>query len=298
MLEWHIRKMDRGGIMIKCIASDMDGTLLNAYQKVTEENKAAILKAQEQGVEFVVATGRSYQEAQFVLKEAGIECPMICVNGAEIRSKDGEIISSNPLSKEQAIEAARILREQGIYFEVYTSKGTFTDNDDKGISAIIDIFASANPEAPMELLVQGAKERFAKGLVHVVDSYDMLFNDEDQQIYKFLAFSMNETEQANGKKALETIDDLALSSSGHMNIEITSQQAQKGVALEAFVKERGIELSETMAMGDNENDLSMFALVGRAVAMGNASFEIQMECDVVTGTNDENGVAQAILEVL
>lgn len=284
--------------MIKCIASDMDGTLLNAYQKITEENKAAILKAQEQGVEFVVATGRSYQEAQFVLEEAGIECPMICVNGAEIRSKEGEIMSSNPLSKEQAIAAARILREQGIYFEVYTSKGTFTDNEDKGISAIIDIFSSANPEAPMELIVQGAKERFVKGLVHIVDSYDMLFNDEDSQIYKFLAFSLDETEQANGKSALESIDGLALSSSGHLNIEITSLQAQKGVALEAFVAERGIELSETMAMGDNENDLSMFARVGRAVAMGNASFEIQMECDVVTGTNDENGVAQAILEVL
>lgn len=284
--------------MIKCIASDMDGTLLNGYQQITEENKAAILKAQQQGVEFVIATGRSYDEAIFVIKEAGIKCPVICVNGAEVRSEDGELITTNPLSKQQALEAAAILREKGIYFEVYTSKGTYTNNEDKGISAIIDIFASANPEASMEVLVQGAKERFNKGLVQKVDSYDRLFNDEDCQIYKFLAFSLSEKEQEAGKEALNSVEDLAISSSGHLNIEITSKQAQKGIALEAFVKARGIEMSETMAIGDNENDLSMFSRVGRAVAMGNAAFNIQMECDVVTATNDESGVAQAIEEVL
>lgn len=284
--------------MIKCIASDMDGTLLNAYQKITKENKAAILKAQAQGVEFVVATGRSYQEAMFVLEEAGLKCPVISVNGAEVRNVDGEVVVTNPLAKAQAKEAATLLRELGIYFEVYTNKGTFTDNEDKGLTAIIDIFASANPEAPMEMIVDGAKERFKQGLVHVVDNYESLFDDGEQQIYKFLAFTTEAEKQTAGRRALEGIAGLAISSSGFLNIEVTSEDAQKGVALERFVKERGIEMSETMAIGDNENDLSMLNRAGRAVAMGNASFEIQMECDVVTATNDESGVAQAILEVL
>jgi Cof subfamily protein (haloacid dehalogenase superfamily) len=284
--------------MMKCIATDMDGTLLNGYQKITEENKAAIVKAQEQGIEVVVATGRSYAEAMYVIKEAGLELPVICVNGAEVRAKDGTLITTNPLSKEQATDAAMLLRELGIYFEVYTSKGTFTDNHAKGISAIIDIFASANPEAPMEMLEAGAQERFNSGLVHVVENYDMLFEDEDCQIYKFLAFSIDEQAQMNGKEALGKLDGLAISSSGHLNIEVTSQKAQKGIALEAFVESKGIEMSETMAIGDNENDLSMLHKVGRAVAMGNASFPIQAECDVVTATNDESGVAKAILEIL
>ncbi|MCM3586796.1 HAD family hydrolase [Mesobacillus maritimus] len=284
--------------MIKCIATDMDGTLLNGYQKITEENKAAILKAQEQGVEVVVATGRSYQEAIFVLEEAGLKCPVIGVNGAEVRTPEGEIVVTNPLTKQQAKEAAAILRDLGIYFEVYTNKGTYTDNEDKGISAIIDIFASANPELSMDLLVEGAKERFVKGLVSVVENYEMIFEDDEFQVYKFLAFSLSEEEQARGKELLQNQDGLAISSSGHLNIEITSQQAQKGVALEAFVKERGIEMSETMAIGDNENDLSMLRRVGRAVAMENASYAIKAECDVVTATNDESGVGKAILEVL
>ena len=179
-----------------------------------------------------------------------------------------------------------------------TNKGTYTDNEDKGISAIIDIFASANPELSMDLLVEGAKERFVKGLVSVVENYEMIFEDDEFQVYKFLAFSLSEEEQARGKELLQNQDGLAISSSGHLNIEITSQQAQKGVALEAFVKERGIEMSETMAIGDNENDLSMLRRVGRAVAMENASYAIKAECDVVTATNDESGVGKAILEVL
>ena len=203
--------------MIKCIASDMDGTLLNAYQKINEENKAAILKAQAQGVEFVVATGRSYQEAMFVLEEAGLKCPVISVNGAEVRNVDGEVVVTNPLAKAQAKEAATLLRELGIYFEVYTNKGTFTDNEDKGLTAIIDIFASANPEAPMEMIVDGAKERFKQGLVHVVDNYESLFDDGERQIYKFLAFTTEAEKQTAGRRALEGIAGLAISSSGFLN---------------------------------------------------------------------------------
>ncbi|KKK38030.1 hydrolase [Mesobacillus campisalis] len=284
--------------MIKCIATDMDGTLLNSAQQITEENKSAILQAKEQGVEVVVATGRSYDEAMFVLREAGLQLPAICVNGAEVRSPDGEVVATNPLSKAQAKEAARILNEKEIYFEVYTNQGTFTDDRDKGITVIVDIFSSANPEAPVDVILKGAEERFEKGLVHVVDSYDELFDNDEHQIYKFLAFSFDDEKQAEGREALSVIEGLALSSSGHSNIEITSEKAQKGIALEAFVKERGLEMSETMAIGDNENDLSMLTRAGRAVAMGNAGFAIQAECDVVTSTNDESGVGKAILEVL
>ena len=64
--------------MIKCIATDMDGTLLNSVQQISEENKEAILKAQAQGIEVVVATGRSYQEATYVLAAGRPNLPGYC----------------------------------------------------------------------------------------------------------------------------------------------------------------------------------------------------------------------------
>ncbi len=66
----------------------MDGTLLTATQQITAENREAIRRAQSQGIEVIIATGRSYTEASFVLDAAGLTCPMICANGAEIRSPE------------------------------------------------------------------------------------------------------------------------------------------------------------------------------------------------------------------
>ena len=284
--------------MIKCIATDMDGTLLTATQEITAENREAINKALDQGVEVVVATGRSYQEAKFVLQESGLMLPMICVNGAEVRSKDGEIVSSSPLDKEQARQAALRLVENGVYFEVYTNEGTFTEDEDKAISIIVDIFSTANPEVPIERIAEAAEERLLKGLVRKIEHYDRLFEDDQYEIYNLLAFSLDPEKLEAANVALREIEGLAISSSGSENIEITSLEAQKGIALEKFVQTRGISLQETMALGDNFNDVSMLKKVGKPVAMGNAVDEIKALCGEVTLSNQESGVGKAIMAVL
>jgi hypothetical protein len=284
--------------MIKCIASDMDGTLLNSTQQISEENKEAILKAQAEGIEFVVATGRSYQEATYVLAEAGLTCPIICVNGAEIRSEQGEVLSANPISKQLARAAAALLREEDVYFEVYTDKGAYTIDADKAVSILVDIVVSANPEVNPQEIAHAAGARLRDGLVHTIDDYEVLFADENYQIYKLLAFSFDAERLEAANKALADIKELAVSASGHENLEITNREAQKGIALEYFVKAKGITLAETMAIGDNYNDVSMFERAGRSVAMGNANYEIKSLCDCLTDTNNEHGVAKAILEVL
>jgi Cof subfamily protein (haloacid dehalogenase superfamily) len=290
--------MTEGEEMIKCIATDMDGTLLTATQQITKENREAILKAKEQGVEVVVATGRSFQEARFVLEESGLKLPMICVNGAEVRSKDGEIVSSSPLNKAEARQAALRLVESGVYFEVYTNKGTFTEDEDMAITIIVDIFSTANPEVPIEKIAEAAEERMHKGLIKKIDHYDELFEDDQYEIYKLLAFSLDDDKLEAAKDGLKEISELAVSSSGSENIEITSLDAQKGVALEKFVASRGISLEETMALGDNFNDVSMLKKVGKPVAMGNAAQEIKELCGEVTLTNEDSGVGKAIMKVL
>lgn len=284
--------------MIKCIAIDMDGTLLNASQQVTAENIAAIKKAQSQGVEVLIATGRSFQEASFVLANTELECPMICVNGAEVRAVNKEIMTVNVLEKSIVASVIEILHKNDVYFEVYTNKGSYTTDENKAISIIVDIFASANPDVDPQKIMKGAKERLTKGLVHKIEHYEELFHSKEEKIYKLLAFSLDKDSLKNAEEALLVMEGIAVAASGKSNLEITSVNAQKGLALEAYVKARGISLKETMAIGDNYNDLSMFKLAGRAVAMGNASDQIKAQCDIVTLTNEESGVAKAILYVL
>lgn len=284
---------------MKAIAIDMDGTLLTAAQYISEENRKAIKAAQQKGIEVIVATGRSYEEASFVLKDSGVSCPMICVNGAEVRAENGEILTSNPIPADRAKQAARILDEHQVYYEVYTNKGTFTVDVDKAISIIVDIFSTANPEIDVDVIVKGAEVRFEKGLVHKIDHYDELFVNPEYKIYKLLAFSLEPSHLGSAKQNLEKmVAGMVISSSGSENIEITSDAAEKGIALDFYTKQKGIRLKETMAIGDNYNDLSMFKRAGRSVAMGNASDVIKMQCDFVTLTNEEDGVAKAIYEVL
>lgn len=283
--------------MIKCIATDMDGTLLNGTaKKITKANREAIKEAQAQGVEVVIATGRSYDEVTPLLEEAGLVCPAICVNGAEIRSQDGEIVNSVPFEKQDAIAAADYLNEQEIYFEVYTDKGKFTHDKKKSVSIIVDIVTSAYPDANYQEAILYAEERVKR--IHQIDDYNQLFAGDEYQIYKFLVFSFDRDKLARAQEELSDMKMLEISSSGHENLEITHVQAQKGIALEAFVHSKGISLSETMAIGDNFNDVSMFEKAGRSVAMGNAGQMIKSMCDMVTATNEESGVAKAIRAVL
>ena len=73
----------RGNIMIKLIATDMDGTLLNAAHEISQPNIDAIKYAQEQGITVVIATGRAFYEAQAPVADTDLTVPYICLNGAE-----------------------------------------------------------------------------------------------------------------------------------------------------------------------------------------------------------------------
>jgi Cof subfamily protein (haloacid dehalogenase superfamily) len=284
--------------MIKCIATDMDGTLLNSQQMISEGNRTAIKKAQEKGIEVVIATGRSYREAQTVLAEADLQCPIICVNGAEVRTKEGEIIQTNELSVKQSLDIHEILQHSHIYYEVFTNKGIYSDHYEKGVQTLMDYFQTASPDMSEEQIRENAKKRFSNGHIQIVENYEHIIESSDQLVYKFLVFSKDPSELMRVKEKLEVLPEISISSSGSNNLEVTHVKAQKGIALAWYTERMGISMQETMAIGDNLNDVSMFQRVGRSVAMGNGHPDIKKICSHVTAVNDEDGVGKAILEIL
>ncbi|MFK4998816.1 HAD family hydrolase [Bacillus sp. N9] len=174
--------------MIKVIASDMDGTLLNAKQEVSEETVKVIKAVQDQGVDFIVATGRAYNEVRYVLDRAGIKCPAICVNGGEIRDADGNVSYSVGLDGAVSAKVTSVFTELDMYFELYTKGGTYTTSYENGIQVIVDIFHTANPSMDIEKIRQSADDRFNQRLIKVIDDYHPIFEEEDCHVYKFLAF--------------------------------------------------------------------------------------------------------------
>lgn len=285
--------------MIKCIASDMDGTLFNSDEKISEENKKAIVLAQSKDIEVVIATGRSYMEANHALNEAELKCSVVALNGAVVWDKAGKRIASNPMDPEDLRKIRKVLEEEGIYFyEIYTNHGTYTHCQEQSIDTLIDILVTAMPHINPMYIAEKARKRFEMNLVKVIDDYDDLYRLPDIEFYKVLAFSHDDFLLGKAGGELKKQKTLAVSSSGKGNLEITSKFAQKGNALALLVAECNITLNDTMAIGDNYNDVSMFEKVGKPVAMGNAPEEIKQLCGEVTLTNDENGVAKAILKAI
>ena len=115
--------------LIKVIASDMDGTLLNSQHDITEENVKAILKAKRaQEVHFIIATGRMYDSVKPFMDKYGIKCKYILMNGAEFRDENGELIESISMDKRKIKDILNILCKVDLIVELYTDDGSYTTN--------------------------------------------------------------------------------------------------------------------------------------------------------------------------
>jgi len=283
---------------MKLIASDLDGTLLNEKGMVSIENVQAIRKAIDQCIQFVVATGRSYQAALKPLKAAGIACPIISLNGANAYSQDETLMQRIPMDTSITKKICRLCEEEDIYIEFFTNKGIFSRSRDYFVEVMVDVLRSANPSMPDAEIREHAKQRLQEEQVEFIDSFAEIYATDNIEVYKILGFSLNKENLHRVHEKLLNENTLAITSSGDINIEFNHVDAQKGLALEALAKDMGIEMQDVMALGDNFNDASMLEMAGRGVAMGNAEEAIKALCDYTTLSNDQHGVAAAIEEML
>lgn len=285
--------------MVQIIASDMDGTLLNDKMVISKRNAAAVKEAQKQGVQFIVSTGRAYDEVKPLITEAGFNCPMITLNGAFVLDEEGKEISAAPIPDSIAKKIMLTLKKNGLYFEVITAKGVCSDNKAKRIENFAELLASISPDTPYKLAVTLASARMELMNINYVDNYMDLVDDPKTVIGKIVVFSP-EGQKVLGpiKDELSKNDNLVITSSGPGNIEINHVNAQKGVALQAYADSLNIPMDNVMAIGDNNNDVSMLKAAGISYAMGNGSDEVKMLAKYVTAPNTEDGAGIAIEEVL
>ena len=285
--------------MVQIIASDMDGTLLNDKMVISKRNAAAVKEAQKQGIHFIVSTGRAYDEVKPLITEAGFNCPMITLNGAFVLDENGKEISAAPIPDSIAKKIMLTLKKNGLYFEVITAKGVCSDNKAKRIENFAELLASINPDTPYKLAVTLASARMELMNINYVDNYMDLVDDPKTVIGKIVVFSP-EGQKVLGpiKDELSKNDNLVITSSGPGNIEINHVNAQKGVALQAYADSLNIPMDNVMAIGDNNNDVSMLKAAGISYAMGNGSDEVKMLAKYITAPNTEDGAGIAIEEVL
>ena len=284
--------------MIKLIASDMDGTLLNDKHKIDKETVVAIKKAEEAGIVFAISTGREYDTVKSVLKENNIKCQCVLMNGAEYRDEDGNIIQEINIEQNTATKIIHMLQEEKVTARIFTNKGIYTtDTKEEALKEMVYRTLSFEPQLTQEEAIEIAKVQPYFTQLKFISNLDE-FLKSDMEIRKFVAFHNNTELITRMKKIIGEIEGIAVSSSFRDNIEITHITAQKGIILAKVAEKMGFERDEVMVLGDSFNDYSMFTEFTESVAMGNAIPEIKEIAKYITDTNDNLGVAKAIYKVL
>jgi len=284
--------------MIKLIASDMDGTLLNEKHKIDKETVVAIKKAEEAGIIFAISTGREYDTVEPLLKENNIKCQCVLMNGAEYRDEEGNILEEINIEQEIATKIIHILQKEKVSARIFTNKGIYTtDTKEEALKEMVYRTLSFNPSFTQEEALEFAKVQPYFVNLNYISNLDE-FLKSDMEIRKFVAFHSNIELINKMKKIIGELANIAVSSSFRDNMEITHITAQKGIILAKVAEKMGFKRAEVLVLGDSFNDYSMFTEFTESVAMGNAIPEIKEIAKYITDTNDNLGVAKAIYKVL
>ncbi len=284
--------------MIKLIASDMDGTLLNNNHDIDVETVEAIRKAEEVGIIFTISTGREYDSVKGILDKHNIRCQCILSNGAEYRDEEGNILEVININEEYAKQIIKILDENKLPARIFTDKGVFTTSTrEEALQEVVFRTLTFNPNLTEdEAKKMAEKEGFFTSLKYI-DDVEKFFED-GIEVRKFVAFHKDVELIDKIKKTVGKLEGLAISSSFDDNIEITDLNAQKGIILEQVAKKMDIDIKDVMILGDSFNDYSMFEIFEESVAMKNAIPEVKEIAKYITDSNGNLGVAKAIYNVL
>jgi len=277
---------------IRLLALDIDGTLTDLNFQVPARNIAALRAAHDAGIEIMLATGRRHDYALPIAQELGFPLWLISSNGALIRSSAGETFFTDRLPARTASELIQYMDEfRGHAVLTFDRAANVPGND----SLVLESADELNKTVSRWLEVNRPYIKFVSPLE------DSLTEDPLQAMYcGRVAFMEGLRERLRQAEFLEKITVLK-TQYDHRDLcilDILNRECSKGHALRRWAEQRGIPREQVMAIGDNHNDLEMLEFAGVAVVMENASHELKQNGWRVTGSNEENGVAQAMEEIL
>jgi Cof subfamily protein (haloacid dehalogenase superfamily) len=270
--------------MIKLLAVDVDGTLLDSRGRLPPENLETLNAAVSAGVKLAIVTGRSYSFALPAVVALPDPLLLIVHNGAIARERGGDTMLRRLLPRDRAhavLAATREWRTAALmYFDRPSDRQIITDRLDwtlpnrarfhernRDIIEQVAELEAALTEDPIQLAFNGA-------LMPMRAVKDAL---ADHPVAADLAVSVTEYPHR----------DFSL-------VDVNSAGTTKGQTLARVAAELGVDRADVMAIGDNHNDRDMLEWAGVGIVMGNASEELQSLGLEITGTNDECGLAAAL----
>lgn len=241
----------------KCIALDMDGTLLTDSKQVSVANREALLKAIDNGIVVIFATGRSVSQARPFAEQIGIHPPIVANNGGHNWLKPDDLLSEYILDTCWVNRLYEVARRYSIRYWGHGKQGSYY-SDREG-----DVFPP----------------------LHQVDWFQFAIESQDMELV-----SRMHQEASNWH-------EVEVSRAAPNQLEINPKGISKASGIAEVCSQLQIGMNEVVAIGDGMNDLAMLRAVGLGIAMENAEEQVKKAAVWVTPSNEEDGVAQALRRV-
>lgn len=278
--------------MIKLVALDLDGTVLNKEGKISEQTQMTIEKVLKKGIKVVLCTGRNLPLAVEYTIQLGLSSYLVTCNGAEIRKVNGEQVQCWPMELEQLDLVISVLQKHDALFELYGDDFIYFESKEKHSSKYLNYMRYYRGDSGFD--EAELRDELKKSYYQETGSFQQFLKDQNPLGKKFYVMGSDESRLAALFEELKSIPDLTLTASHRSNIEINHLNATKGNALAHLSQMLGFLPQEVAAIGDGENDISMFQFCGLSIAMGNANEIVKQSADVVTVSNHEEGVSHAL----
>lgn len=275
---------------IKAIALDIDGTLTNDDKKITPRTREALLAAQASGIRLILASGRPERGLRAYARELDLERNhgmLVAFNGAlVIDAQSNEVLFDEPMSAEDCCAVIDHMRD----FDVTP---WIVEGDQMYVEQGMPHMILHNGE-PMDIV---EFERYHLDLV--LNEVPSLTEFCTRPQEKLLVAGTDTYLQEHWREMSAPFEDrLSSMFTADFYYEFMAPGIDKSVGLRHALPKCGIEPSELVAFGDGQNDVAMLSLAGTGVAMGNAVEEAKNVSDMVTGNNNEDGIAQALEKLL
>jgi Cof subfamily protein (haloacid dehalogenase superfamily) len=268
--------------MIRLLALDIDGTILDSEGQIPDANRRAIAAAIDAGVEVALATGRRYDFARPIFERLPAPLTLILSNGAIVKTRDGQTLLRRLLPQDVARD---VLARMPAHRE---SAAVVFDRPREGQV----VFEAIDWEHPRHHRFFASNRPF---LSEVAPLEACLTEDPIQVMFSGGCVEMRRVFEELRTAPLDC--SVALTEYEHRDfslVDIVRAGCSKGSTLHRWSQTQGIDRHEVMAVGDNLNDLQMLEFAGTPVVMGNGLAELKSRGWAVTASNDEAGVACAI----
>ena len=272
--------------MIRLIAFDMDGTVLNEQKKITPKTQRALEYVAKKGIEIVPATGRPFLGlSEEIGKLQGVRY-VLTTNGAGIYERDtGVCLHEESMPLEKFLPMLERLEKIDVMADSFV-KGQAYMNQDK---------AKLIPH----MLVSDAIKEYIRASRICVPCQSEFLRKKGDDIEKLTINFANEPDGSRRDydkawKIAEDYPEFNAVSGGMQNIEITKRKVSKASGLRWLGSFLGISMDEMLVFGDSGNDLTMIREAGTGVAMANGEKEVLEAADFVTRSNEEDGIVYAL----